>query len=68
MNLYELKIIDRDDMYNRGQKAIDDAEPIICHGLKEVWWNCGGKLHRERCGYAGYNHFTRQYMLATRVR
>ena len=24
-----------------------------CDGLSAVWDYCGGKLHRERCGYSG---------------
>lgn len=58
MNKYELKIIkytlrSADEL----NKAIDDAEPIICYGLKDVWNKCGGKLPRQRHGYAGTDGF-----------
>lgn len=34
-------------------EAVKNAERKICCGLKEVFDFCGGKLKRERCGYAG---------------
>ena len=35
-------------------KASDNATIKYCNGLKEVIEYCGGKLHRERNGYAGF--------------
>lgn len=67
MNTYELKVIPyfsrpvTAEEYNR---AWDEAKPIICHGLKEVWNECGGKLHKCRCGYEGtdfqFEYFARR--------
>lgn len=35
--------------------AVNEAEIRYCNGLKEVEAYCGGKLHRQRNGYAGSN-------------
>ena len=55
MNTYQLKIIkckswENVDEYN---KAWEDAKPIICHGLQQVWQECGGKLPKQRIGWGG---------------
>ncbi len=55
MNQYRVKKINLanvknvDDYWN----AVNNATIHYCTGLKEVYEYCGGKLHRERCGYAG---------------
>lgn len=47
------------------QKAVFSATKVYCDSLTDVWEFCGGKLHRERCGYAGINgNFE---FLATRI-
>ena len=46
---FEKKTMDMNEYHRR----LKEAEIKICHGLKEVWKFCGGKLHRERCGYSG---------------
>lgn len=66
MNTYEVKIF----TYNGRtvddfQKQIEQTKPHICVGLNEVWDLCGGKLHRERNGYASCVGNT--YYIATRI-
>lgn len=56
MNKYELRVIkyqQRPVSAEEYEKAWNEATTIICNGLKEVWNECGGKLHRERHCYAG---------------
>ena len=32
---------------------ISNAPIIYCNGIKELETYCGGKLHKQRCGYSG---------------
>lgn len=36
-------------------EAVKNASIHYCKGLDEVREYCGGRLHRERCGYSGVN-------------
>lgn len=57
MNTYQVKKIyikpnmTMDDYWD----AVNKATIHYCEGIKELREYCGGKLHRERCGYSGIN-------------
>ena len=55
MNTYAVKKINLSKINNLDEywNAVNRAQIKYCKGLKEVKEYCGGKLHRERCGYAG---------------
>ena len=36
-------------------KAVNAATVHYCNGLQELRDYCGGRLHRQRAGYAGIN-------------
>lgn len=55
MNVYMVKKINlsKVNTVNDYWAAVNRAHIHYCNGIKELWEYCGGKLHRERCGYAG---------------
>ena len=55
MYTYKVKKINLSKVNNLDEywDAVNKAQIKYCKGLKEVREYCGGKLHRERCGYAG---------------
>ena len=55
MYTYEVKKINLSKVNNLDEywDAVNKAQIKYCKGLKEVKEYCGGKLHRERCGYDG---------------
>ena len=57
MNTYRVKKINLSKVANTTDywEAVKEAHIHYCHGINELRAYCGGKLHRERCGYAGIN-------------
>ena len=57
MNPYEVKKIDMSKVKTMDEywAGVRSAPVHYCKGLKELREYCGGKLHRERHGYAGVN-------------
>lgn len=57
MNTYRVKKIDlsKVDTVEEYWKAVNRASFVYCTGIAELREYCGGRLHRERCGYAGIN-------------
>ena len=55
MNKYVVKRIDLSKVNTTEEywDAVKRGQVHYCNGLKEVWEFCGGRLHRERHGYAG---------------
>ena len=53
MNTYAVYKTDLND-YNKPIEEFSVVLPVAyIEGLENVWKFCGGKLKRERCGYAG---------------
>ena len=52
---YEVKRVDTRNVntLDEYKKSIHSATTVFCDSLTDVWEFCGGKLHRERCGYSG---------------
>lgn len=57
MAQYRVKKIDISKAKNLDEywKAVNNATVHYCNGLDELRAYCGGKLHRQRNGYAGIN-------------
>ena len=57
MNQYRVKKIDLSKVKNMDDywKTVQNASVHYCKGLMELRDYCGGKLHRQRCGYSGIN-------------
>lgn len=59
MNTYRVKVIiypkERTYTTEEYREAVKKATVHYCKGLKELTAFCGGRLHRERNGYAGIN-------------
>lgn len=55
MAVYAVKKInlDKADTMEKYWELVKNASIKYCNGLDELRQYCGGKLHRERCGYAG---------------
>lgn len=55
MTTYKVQIIDMSSVHDMDdyERALSAASVHYVSGLEELWRFCGGKLHRERCGYAG---------------
>lgn len=57
MNTYRVKKINLTSVKTPDEywEAVQKATVHYCHGLKELQAFCGGRLHRQRNGYAGAN-------------
>ena len=57
MNTYRVKKINLSKVNTIEEywKAVNRATVVYCTGIAELSEYCGGRLHRERCGYAGRN-------------
>ena len=57
MTEYRVKRINLNNVQNTNDywNAVNNATIHYCKGLKAVTEYCGGKLHRQRNGYAGIN-------------
>lgn len=55
MNKYAVKVLDLNTIHTPEEhfEAFNAAPITYCDGLKAVWDYCGGKLHKQRCGYSG---------------
>ena len=54
MNKYKVIVIDTNVIRTPEEyEAAMNGDGTICNGLNSVWDFCGGKLPRQRCGYAG---------------
>lgn len=57
MNTYRVKRIDLTGIKTPEEywSRVETAGIVYCVGVKALRAYCGGRLHRERCGYAGIN-------------
>ena len=57
MTTYEVKKINLSKVKNLDDywREVKYAPVHYCKGVKELREYCGGKLHRQRCGYSGIN-------------
>lgn len=57
MNVYRVKKIDLSYVKTHDEywHAVNNASVHYVNGIKGLREFCGGRLHRERCGYAGMN-------------
>lgn len=57
MTQYRVKKINLSNVNNTDEywDAVKKANIHYCNGIKELKEYCGGKLHKQRNGYAGIN-------------